>query len=411
MYSLVRFLFLSLSCGVVLSTAPNFDDRSTNCGGVHTGDLGGSIVSPSWPSRYSSKRRCVYEINLLPGRTVTLKFSSFHLQARKKRKCRDYVEVYDGNSRMGGQFCAREISSSRVFRSQTNRMTVVFKSDRKRGFPGFKATHTSTGCGDPVVPRTPWTKSGGNKIVGGNEAAPGSYPWQVSLRRYSAAGVFHVCGGSLLSPKWVVTAAHCIVHGLDWVAVGDHDRYNSPATKQTVRIERKFKHPGYDDDTNANDIALLKLRSAVSLTPQVQPICLPNPATKTAAKTVVTVTGWGTVAESGDSSAVLLQADMPVEDDTYCVAAYNYIHTWSGAVYPKVDSQNMMCTGYRSTGGVDTCQGDSGGPVAVFQSEGPAYLAGVVSWGYGCGRQYIPGVNARVPVFVDWIQKTIDNNS
>ncbi|XP_066287584.1 trypsin-like [Branchiostoma lanceolatum] len=402
MYILVRVLSLSLFCGVTWSAAPTFHDRDTNCGGVYKADSG-SIVSPRWPSRYQSRRRCVYEIIVLPGMTINLQFASFHLQARKKRKCRDYLEVYDGDNRIGGHFCAREIAPSRIFTSQSNRMTVVFKSDRKRGFPGFKATHTSTGCGVPVVPRAPWTKSSGNKIVGGNEAAQGSYPWQASLRRYLPGGGYHICGGALLSNKWVVTAAHCIVSGLDWVAVGDHDRYNSPSTKQTVKIERSFKHPGYDDDTFANDIALLKLETAVSQ----QPICLPDPTTKNPAGTVVAVSGWGTVSENGPTSSVLLQANMPVEDDNYCVAVYNYLADL--LKYPKVDPKIQMCTGYRQ-GGVDTCQGDSGGPVVVFPPKGPAHLAGVVSWGYGCGRRYVPGVNVRVPAYVGWIRNVINNN-
>ncbi|XP_078603134.1 trypsin-1-like [Branchiostoma floridae x Branchiostoma japonicum] len=404
MYALVGVFCLTLFCGVAMSAAPAFSDRDTNCGGVYKGDSG-IVTSPKWPSRYTKKRRCVYEINVLPGRTVNLQFSSFHLQARRRNKCRDWLEVYNGDIRVGGQFCAREIAASRVFKSHANRMTVVFKSDRKRGFPGFKGTYSSAGCGSPVVPRAPWTKNSGNKIVGGNEAAPGSYPWQASLRQYGYSGGFHVCGGALLSNRWVVTAAHCIVNGLQWVVLGDHDRYKSTKAKQTVKIQRVFKHPQYNDDTLINDIALLKLQSAVSH----QPVCLPDPAKEDLAETVVAVTGWGTVSEGGHTSSVLLQADMPVVDDSYCVDVYNIIADALYGFDTKVDPKIMMCTGYRE-GGVDTCQGDSGGPVVVFPPKGQAYLAGVISWGYGCGRKFVPGVNVRVSAYMDWIRNTIDSN-
>ncbi|XP_066288262.1 ovochymase-1-like [Branchiostoma lanceolatum] len=402
MFLLVRALCLSLSFefGLVLSAAPTYQG---GCGGVNTGD-NGTIESPRWPRTYPNRRRCVYEIRAPPESTIALQFPTFHLQPRQRNRCLDWLKLYDGDNLIGGPFCGKEISPDRILTSETNKITVVFKSNRRRVFPGFRGTYSTdvpspgSKCGRPVIPRTPWTRaSTGSKIVGGNVAAPGSYPWQVALKH--KVNYAHFCGGALLNENWVVTAAQCVDGDSPAeqfvVTVGEHDLNNSPDWNYVGSI---FINPIYSPDTVENNIALLKLWPPVSQNDHVQPICLPKQGFETPPGTIVTVTGWGRTYFDGPSSPVLLQADMPVVSAEKCKKVYRHL---------ALITSSMMCTGY-DAGGVDSCQGDGGGPVVVFPSEGPAYLAGLVSFGYKCGEVGIPSVNTRVSSYVDWIQETMD---
>ncbi|XP_078594199.1 serine proteinase stubble-like [Branchiostoma floridae x Branchiostoma japonicum] len=423
MFRPVRVVCLSLFCGLILSTASTSKGKkNADCGGVYT-EQEGTITSPGWPDKYPNRRRCVYEIRASPGGKITLQFPTFRLEPRGRRYCLDWMKLEDGDTLIERPFCGREIGPDRVFTSQTSKIKVVFKSNYRRRFRGFIGTYKTSNdlqgsvttpvvvittpvvvghvsndsrCGIPTVPRTPWTRpSKGNKIVGGNIAAPGSYPWQVGLLNV-VHSVRPFCGGALLSENWVVTAAHCIGDPV-LVVVGEHDVSNSPEWKETVEVKQIIVHPDYNDDTYENDIALLKLDSPVSLNDYVQPICLPkrdfNPEGK-----VVTVAGWGHTSEGGVQPPVLLQAEVLVLTAADCSASYggNYI------------AKSMICTGY-ADGGVDTCQGDSGGPVVLFPSDEPAYVVGLVGWGTGCARPGYPGVSTRVSTYMDWIRDTMAN--
>ncbi|XP_066287455.1 chymotrypsinogen B-like [Branchiostoma lanceolatum] len=416
MFFLARVLCLSLSGGLVLSATPTYEGNEwVNCGGIYTED-NGTIESPGWPHNYPNRRRCVYEIRAPPGRTIALQFPTFHLQPRLRipttrpwrRRCFDWISLFDGANLIGGPFCGEEISPYRVFTSETYKITIFFWSDRRRVFPGFRAIYTYNKCGRPVVPRRPWTRVGvGNKILGGNTAAPGSYPWQVALT--DPVGNV-MCGGALLNENWVVTAASC-VDGLGrvkdvWVVVGEHD-ISKIELKDLVEVQKVIIYPEASEMPYiSNDIALLKLESPLSQNDYVMPICLPDYSPGPdhdpwpPVGTIVTVTGWGTISDQGEVSPVLLQTNMLVVSTQTCSAVYDN----------KLSEITMMCTGY-DTAGVGACRGeDAGGPVVLFPSGGPAYLVGLVSLGpQDCGRQ-LPSVNTRVSAFLGWIQETMDRN-
>ncbi|XP_066300055.1 chymotrypsinogen A-like [Branchiostoma lanceolatum] len=408
MFRLVRVLCLSLTCGLVLSAAPTFKgNEKANCGGVYK-DKAGAIESPGWPQNYPARLHCVYEIGVLPGRKITLQFAAFHLRPRVGRRCLDRLRVYDGDDLIGGRvFCGREISPTRSFTSKTSKVTVVFTTHRRsplRGFRGFRATYSSAyfECGVPVFPRRPRSRSTETKIAGGNVAAPGSYPWQVSLRLGGKDGKDHACGGALLNENWVVTAAICVRNAethSTWVVFGEHNMNNSPEWKETVKVQKIIVHPQYDPWTHESDIALLKVKSPVSLNDYVLPICLPEPKFEfDLPGTNVTITGWGKTSKDGEPSSFLRQADVPVT--TICP------HWWD-------DFTDMMqvCTGYGyPEGGPGPCIGDAGGPVVVFASEEPAYLLGIVSgYGFPCGHWY-PSVSIRVSSVIEWIHNIMDEN-
>ncbi|XP_078264732.1 enteropeptidase [Rhinoraja longicauda] len=235
------------------------------------------------------------------------------------------------------------------------------------------------------------------RIVGGNEAVDGTWPWIVSLHFIG----HHICGATLIGKQWLVTAAHC-VYGRSlvlsrWQAVlGLHAQLNltSPQT-QVLAIDRILINPQYNRRTKNGDITLLHLESAVQYTDYVQPACLPDSKQHFPAGMTCAIAGWGAVNEGGPPPGVLQEAEVPLIATQNCqkqLPQYNITH-------------NMLCAGFEK-GGIDTCQGDSGGPLVCKQDD-QWFLAGVTSFGWGCARPHSPGVYARITAFVDWIQEVL----
>ena len=233
------------------------------------------------------------------------------------------------------------------------------------------------------------------QIVGGQPADVGEWPWQAMVR---AGG--YLCGGSLVGSSWVVTAAHCVyddkgaVFSPDSITVtlGDHSRLQNDGYEQVMAVTQVLPHPAYDEWSNENDIALLKLATPATLNARVTPIQPLTTAEVALATdgTMAYVTGWGTSGEGGSASATLMEVDVPVVSNATCNNSYGTI------------TDNMICAGY-AAGGKDSCQGDSGGPLVVPDNNGGWRLAGVVSFGYGCARQDFYGVYTRVSQFATWL--------
>jgi Ca2+-binding RTX toxin-like protein len=222
---------------------------------------------------------------------------------------------------------------------------------------------------------------GANAIVNGTQSAPNARPYQVSLQ----SGGGHYCGGSIIDSTTIVTAAHCMegetVAGTT-VRAGVTDA-TSPAG-QDIGLSAITTHPRYDTEELA-DIAVLKLAEPLTFDSSVQPIPLATAAQVDAATTGV-VSGWGAVSEDGEGSDQLLEAEVPMVSDQEC------------AFDLGTDAVTEVCAGGTGT---DTCSGDSGGPLAIPTESGLA-LAGVTSWGDGCGGT-TPGVYADVPGLTAWI--------
>ncbi|XP_069823938.1 chymotrypsinogen 2-like [Dendropsophus ebraccatus] len=248
----------------------------------------------------------------------------------------------------------------------------------------------SYGCG---VPRIRPVISGNSKIVNGEDAVSGSWPWQVSLQTSTGA---HYCGGSLISQLWVVTAAHCDVRTSERVILGEYDFSSSAEPIQTKSIARVFTHPGYDPSTMTNDIALVKLSSPATITARVSPVCIAASADVFSAGERCVTTGWGyTNGVAQTEPSKLQQVAVPLLTNTDC-------QRYFGKNYPAIQS-SMICAGAT---GADTCKGDSGGPL-VCQKNGAWTLAGVVSWGNPTCYPYMPGVYARVTSLRSWLDQTI----
>ncbi|XP_058489772.1 transmembrane protease serine 4a isoform X2 [Solea solea] len=270
-----------------------------------------------------------------------------------------------------------------------------------RTTPIHQATIDRTACRSGSVISLSCSDCGsvGNqdRIVGGTDAAIEDWPWQVSLQQ----GGQHTCGGSLVSPRWVVTAAHCFTGGKKeltrWKVVSGR---TFMGTLGGSSVDRIIVNGEYDPAQNDHDIALMRLSSPITVGVARKPVCLPPKAFGLAAGASMAVTGWGYLEENGKVSPSLQKATIPLIDHSVCA---------SPTVYGSAVSQRMICAGFMK-GGIDACQGDSGGPLVHFSSS-RWHLFGVVSWGVGCARERRPGVYCSVEEMLNWIHAVMEKNS
>jgi secreted trypsin-like serine protease len=213
------------------------------------------------------------------------------------------------------------------------------------------------------------------RVVGGQRGTTTAAPWVVYL---TDASGFQFCGGTLVTPTKVVTAAHCTASAPDrktFVVVGRDDKQSKAGT--SVAVAKTWVNPTFTSVGNGLDVSVLTLSSPVRQA--TLPLATPADSALYAPATAATIYGWGSTSESGAPSRYLLSATVPIRDDSYCKSgASNY------------DQHLLTCAGY-DAGGVDTCQGDSGGPLVVGGK-----LVGITSFGDGCARAGKPGYYTRV---------------
>ncbi|CAB4019916.1 MAM and LDL-receptor class A domain-containing 1-like isoform X1 [Paramuricea clavata] len=318
------------------------------------------------------------------------------------------VELFKISGDQGNQWKKAEVQIK-----NGNHYSVVFSGVRGSSYQGdialdeisIASGQCSGSPGTPKPTETPRHLSGScgqkgyglsdfPKIVGGQEATPGEWPWQVVLLHNVGDGTFPFCGGSLVSNQHVITAAHC-VESMHW------DRVKIKLGKHDLSVEKEYEnfyiatngitiHPQYQ--YTDYDIAVIRLSTSVEFTHAIKPVCI-NSGIDFAGQ-LCYITGWGTLHNGGSMPNILQEAQVPVATPQQCEESYS----------STIITDRMLCAGF-SQGGTDTCLGDSGGPLVCQHSDGSWYLTGVTSWGFGCAAAGYYGVYANVANLYPWVKQ------
>ncbi|KFQ56319.1 Urokinase-type plasminogen activator, partial [Pelecanus crispus] len=245
------------------------------------------------------------------------------------------------------------------------------------------------------------------KIVGGIQAEVESQPWIASIFQTSSGINHFLCGGSLIDPCWVLTAAHCFYtlskkpqdKSIYKVFLGKSILNVTDDKEQVFMVDEIISHPDFTDETGGhnNDIALIKIRTASGQcaveSKYVRTVCLPEKNLYLGDNTRCEIAGYGKQNYYDYYYAQrLISATVNLISQAKC--KYEYYDA-------KRVTDNMVCAG-DPTWMTDACKGDSGGPM-VCEHNGRMMLYGIVSWGDGCAKEKKPGVYTRVTQYLNWI--------
>ncbi|XP_041565576.1 spaetzle-processing enzyme-like isoform X2 [Drosophila elegans] len=256
------------------------------------------------------------------------------------------------------------------------------------------------------------------RILNGKDTEPNAFPWMTLLMYQNSTNLVHLCGGSLINNRYVLTAAHCVDKNdlpfnfvLRSVRLGEHNTSTNldciilPNGKKKcapphleVDVEKIFVHPKYRGWRTGNDIALLRLEVPVRYTLQIQPICVP-PDFFVLTNLDLTIAGWGhTNNEEGSKSEVLMHNTIRTSNIEKCKTRET-----------KFNYRSQICAGGQN--GRDTCQGDSGGPLMAPNGRGyqeNIYVVGIVSYGRKiCGMDNVPSIYTKTATFFGWIKQNL----
>ena len=249
-------------------------------------------------------------------------------------------------------------------------------------------------CGIENSPTSVMVKT---RVVGGSNIwPPNRYPWLAALQM-PWGELF--CGAALVNEKYLVTAAHCLI-GMRpdqiKIVLGAH-ALNRVRDYMTLDTDRVITHPLYDRTSQKNDISILKLRQPIQFNEKVRPVCLPSAGSEIFPNDL-TLAGWGRTQEGGSMSLFPLQTLISQVPQSRC-----------SRIFGSFMTSDNLCAG--GIGSKDACQGDSGGPLVAKGSDGRFMLAGITSFGMGCGRNGVPGVYTKTSHYTNWIKAiTQDGN-
>ncbi|XP_067834256.1 serine protease 33-like isoform X1 [Heptranchias perlo] len=259
----------------------------------------------------------------------------------------------------------------------------------------FRWCQGELACGRPTI---------SNRIVGGEDSRAGEWPWQVSIHEINR----HVCGGSLITNTWVLTAAHCVfdVKISNYIVyLGRFQQGSFNSNEKSARIKSIKYHEKYANTHDGYDIAVVQLDRSIEFNTYIMPICLPTSTFQFPCGADCWVTGWGHTQESVSLPApgTLQEVEVALIGHRTCNQLYHDGKTIPSETPDIIDS--MLCAGVPA-GMKDACQGDSGGPLVYFNN-GTWVQVGIVSFGEGCGKSNRPGVYTEVASFQSWISARV----
>jgi len=395
---------------------------------IALGSKGGSqtFQSPGFPDPLPPNQVLTYEIKAEPGNKVAVMCMSVEIvedpscesqfvieeNGKKEVNCKS-VKYFDHNSKSdrlvvilksgpkGGANlncmaqALKPASAGPVVKDigelMFSKETEEVDSSEFGVVPGKKSTTCKCGWAN---------EKSAQRIIGGKEVEKHKYPFIVTVVFSGTKMPF--CGGSILTPYHVLTAAHCTHKYLNRslsVVIGEHNYKVAVSNARFVRIDKIYEHENYNDRTLQDDLSIMLTARKIPFTDLVGPVCLPSKPIDVT-KQQVKLLGWGRPTEFGSVSDYLKEANFRVTDDKWC-------HHFYSVFIPK-GATNSLCIYGRNRGG---CRGDSGGPVVWLDPETNRYtLVGVVSMTWTCGQRD-PLVNAKVSSYLDWINKKIEDTN
>lgn len=395
----------------------------SGCGSTSVLFEEGEIQSMNYPNQYNNLTSCHWVIHAPKHYIVKLTFQDFELEECKSCGC-DAIRVFSGlveEEELIVTLCGSEVPPAVI--STSNLMRITFTTDNSEVYKGFRATYVFINttdfklatplnilepmqenrqerinfddiCGvSSFPPRFP-----SHQLVGGEEAEPYSWPWQVSLQIADS----HICGGTIIKKDWIVTAAHCFNDREQFdslvVVAGAHDISESTEKEhhQKRLVKEIFLYP--KKNSKAYDIALLLLAEPFQLDHYVLPICLPGSGNVVPPSTVCVHTGWNDNDEEPVISAKLHQSAIPIMNQEACLAICKD---------PGSITDRTICGGFEEDEGKDAHNVDLGGPLVCLQEDSTEYILHGIASRDICGNEY-PGVYTNVTCFIDWINHYIN---